>query len=87
MGLKETRDGKGTIILFDLLNIVPFVRKHKVSPVDGTPLSLKDLIRVHFHRNAEGLFLFLFIFLFIFTFAYKGKNKTKHPLLIFSLFS
>ena len=61
MGLKEKRDEKGTIILFDLLNIVPFVRKHKVSPVDGQPLSLKDLIRVHFHRNAEGFFVWMVV--------------------------
>ncbi|KXJ21246.1 RING-type E3 ubiquitin-protein ligase PPIL2 isoform X2 [Exaiptasia diaphana] len=44
-----TRDG----VIFDLLNIVPYLKKHKCSPVTGEPLELKDLTRLTFHKNAD----------------------------------
>lgn len=40
--------------VFDLENIVPFLKKHKVDPVSGNALSSKDLIRLHYFKNAEG---------------------------------
>lgn len=42
--------------LFDLTSIVPFLRKHGKHPVTGEPLSAKDLVHLHFHRNTEGEF-------------------------------
>eukprot|EP00056_Hartaetosiga_gracilis_P005770 m.88742 g.88742 ORF g.88742 m.88742 type:complete len:540 (+) comp12273_c4_seq7:44-1663(+) len=45
-----TRDGS----VFDLVNIVPFINKHKVHPVTGKSVSLKDLIKLTFHKNQAG---------------------------------
>ena len=39
---------------FDVLNIVPFVRKHHKHPLTGEPLELKQLTRLTFHKNSEG---------------------------------
>lgn len=41
---------------FDLLNIVPYVRKHGKHPLTKQPLALKDLTRLHFHKNANDEF-------------------------------
>ncbi|EEY20878.1 peptidyl-prolyl cis-trans isomerase cyp8 [Verticillium alfalfae VaMs.102] len=41
----------GTI--FDVEVIDSWLQKHKTNPVDGEPLSAKDLIRLNFARNAE----------------------------------
>ncbi len=41
-------------ICFDVVSIVPYIRKHKKHPVSGVPLELKDLTRLHFHKNADG---------------------------------
>ena len=38
----------------DIINAVPYITKHKKHPVTGQPLTLKDLIKLHFHRNADG---------------------------------
>lgn len=45
-----TEDGA----VFDLVNIAPYLRKYKRHPLNGTPLAAGDLIRLNFHRNAEG---------------------------------
>jgi peptidyl-prolyl cis-trans isomerase-like 2 len=42
----------GTI--FDILNIVPFIKKHGINPVNGEPLDQKALTTLHFHKNNEG---------------------------------
>lgn len=42
----------GTI--FELTNIIPFLRKHGVSPATGVKLEPKDLVRLHFAKNAKG---------------------------------
>eukprot|EP01094_Clydonella_sp_ATCC50884_P014740 TRINITY_DN2524_c1_g1_i2.p1 TRINITY_DN2524_c1_g1~~TRINITY_DN2524_c1_g1_i2.p1 ORF type:complete len:499 (-),score=170.62 TRINITY_DN2524_c1_g1_i2:115-1611(-) len=39
----------GTV--FDLLHIIPFLKKYKVDPTTGEPLSPKQLIKLHFHKN------------------------------------
>ena len=41
-------------IVFDLLNIVPYLKKFKRHPVTGAPLAASDLIKLHFHKNPEG---------------------------------
>eukprot|EP00042_Codosiga_hollandica_P050668 m.610803 g.610803 ORF g.610803 m.610803 type:complete len:521 (-) comp58132_c0_seq8:4310-5872(-) len=45
-----TRDG----VVYDLLSIVPFVKKYKVDPASGAPLDIKALIRLTFVKNADG---------------------------------
>ncbi|WWC59286.1 peptidyl-prolyl cis-trans isomerase-like 2 [Kwoniella dejecticola CBS 10117] len=40
--------------VFDLLNIVPYVRKYKTNPVSGKPLETSQLIKLNLFKNAEG---------------------------------
>ncbi|RXK37207.1 peptidyl-prolyl cis-trans isomerase-like 2 [Tremella mesenterica] len=40
--------------VFDLLNIVPYIRKYKTNPVTGKPLDTSQLIKLNFAKNAEG---------------------------------
>ncbi|CAI5508430.1 unnamed protein product, partial [Closterium sp. Naga37s-1] len=40
--------------VYDIVNIVPYIQKFKRNPVTGKPLALKDLIKLHFHKNADG---------------------------------
>lgn len=42
--------------VFDIINIMPFLRKHKVSPITGQPLSTTDLSPLHFHKNDKDKF-------------------------------
>jgi peptidyl-prolyl cis-trans isomerase-like protein 2 len=37
--------------VFDILNIVPYIKKYGRHPVKGTPLELADLISLNFHKN------------------------------------
>eukprot|EP00941_MAST-03F_sp_MAST-3F-sp1_P000128 g128.t1 len=41
-------------IVFDLLSIVPYIRKFKRHPFTRKPLSMDDLVHLKFHRNADG---------------------------------
>lgn len=41
-------------IIFDLLHIVPYIRKHGNNPVTGETLDTKDLTRLTIHKNADG---------------------------------
>lgn len=41
----------GTI--FDLTNILPWLKKHGTNPVDGTPLKSADLIKLNFAKNED----------------------------------
>lgn len=45
-----TTDG----IVFELLNIVPYLKKFHRHPVSGQPLAASDLVKLHFHRNTDG---------------------------------
>ncbi|KAK9834481.1 hypothetical protein WJX74_002655 [Apatococcus lobatus] len=45
-----TSDG----IVYDIEHVVPYIRKFHRHPVLGEPLELKDLIKLNFHKNAEG---------------------------------
>ncbi|KAJ7533954.1 hypothetical protein O6H91_13G072700 [Diphasiastrum complanatum] len=40
--------------VFDIMNIIPYIQKYGKNPVSGSPLSVKDLIRLQFHKNADG---------------------------------
>jgi peptidyl-prolyl cis-trans isomerase-like protein 2 len=42
----------GTI--FDLTNILPWLKKHGTNPVDGAPLKSADLIKLNFAKNDDG---------------------------------
>lgn len=44
-----TKDG----VIFDLLNIVPYLKKYGKNPVTGEPLQAKELTKLNFHKNAE----------------------------------
>ncbi|KAJ3155918.1 RING-type E3 ubiquitin-protein ligase ppil2 [Geranomyces variabilis] len=44
-----TRDG----MIFDLMNIIPWLKKHGKNPVSGEALEPKDLIKLNFHKNAS----------------------------------
>eukprot|EP00118_Oscarella_pearsei_P012449 m.91995 g.91995 ORF g.91995 m.91995 type:complete len:471 (+) comp36711_c1_seq14:136-1548(+) len=47
-----TKDGT----VFDLLNIVPYLKQYGHNPVTGESLDAKSLIKLTFHKNAEGKF-------------------------------
>lgn len=47
-----TEDGS----VFDVTNIIPYVRKYGKHPVTGAPLKPANLIPLTFHKNAEGEF-------------------------------
>lgn len=36
------------------MNAVPYLQKFHRHPVSGEPLEVKDLIQLHFHKNADG---------------------------------
>lgn len=40
-------------IIFDLLNIVPYLKKYGKNPATGEPLQAKELTKLNFHKNAE----------------------------------
>ncbi|XP_046326965.2 RING-type E3 ubiquitin-protein ligase PPIL2-like [Haliotis rufescens] len=40
-------------IIFDLMNIYPFLKKYGVSPVTGEKMTSKDLTKLTFHKNAK----------------------------------
>eukprot|EP00753_Platysulcus_tardus_P016165 PLAT5441.1.p1 GENE.PLAT5441.1~~PLAT5441.1.p1 ORF type:complete len:531 (-),score=182.62 PLAT5441.1:273-1865(-) len=40
--------------VFDFVAIVPYVKEHGINPITGEAASLSDIIRLTYHRNAEG---------------------------------
>lgn len=45
----------GTV--FDLTNIIPWIKKHGANPVDGTPLKTSELIKLNFLKNDENEYI------------------------------
>ena len=41
-------------IVFDLLSIIPWIKKHGTNPVSGLPLTTKGLTRIHFHKPPQS---------------------------------
>ena len=41
-------------VVFDLLNLVPYVRKHNSNPITGQPMTSQDIIRLSMAKNSEG---------------------------------
>ncbi|KAM3177863.1 hypothetical protein ACTXT7_003700 [Hymenolepis weldensis] len=37
-------------------NVLPFVRKHGINPVTGKKMKVSELIKLNFHKNADGKF-------------------------------
>jgi len=44
-------------IVFDILNIIPYLKKHGRNPVTGRPLQAKDLLKITFHKNTEDQYI------------------------------
>ncbi|KAK8933497.1 Peptidyl-prolyl cis-trans isomerase-like 2 [Platanthera zijinensis] len=42
--------------VFDVLHIIPYIRKFGKNPVTGVPLKQEDLIPLTFHKNSDGEF-------------------------------
>lgn len=40
--------------VFDVLHIIPYIRKYGKHPVTGVPLKQEDLIPLTFHKNSDG---------------------------------
>lgn len=47
-----TRDGS----VFEITHILKYIKRYGVHPVHGGKLEVKDLIPLHFHKNAQGNF-------------------------------
>lgn len=45
-------NGEG--IIYDLMSIVPFLKKYGIDPASGKRLDAKDLLRLNFAKNSEG---------------------------------
>ncbi|CAH8501428.1 unnamed protein product [Schistosoma margrebowiei] len=43
-------------IIFDLENILPFLKKYGINPVTGLKMKMSELIKLNFHRNSDGKF-------------------------------
>lgn len=41
-------------VVFDIVNIVPYIQKHKTNPVSGQPIKLSQLVKLNFFQNADG---------------------------------
>ncbi|VDD95996.1 unnamed protein product [Enterobius vermicularis] len=41
-------------IIFDLVNIIPFLKRHGINPVTGKKLSSKELIHLNFDKDSQG---------------------------------
>jgi peptidyl-prolyl cis-trans isomerase-like protein 2 len=46
---------EGTI--FDIVSIVPWIKKHGTNPVDGQPLKSSELIKLNFAKNDDGEYI------------------------------
>lgn len=46
---------EGTV--FDILNIMPYIKKFGKHPITGRPITAKDLIRLTFHKNPQGEYM------------------------------
>ena len=51
--------------LFDIVSLVPFLRKYQRNPVTGEPMTTKEMIRVHFKKNAEGVYLCVIAYVYV----------------------
>ncbi|CAD5113220.1 DgyrCDS2403 [Dimorphilus gyrociliatus] len=47
-----TTDG----VVYDLLNIMPFLKQYGMNPVSGVKMTAKDLVKLNFHKNKDDKF-------------------------------
>jgi len=40
--------------IYDITNIIPFIKKHGIDPITGKPLTVTELTKLKFHKNKEG---------------------------------
>ena len=45
-------DDQGNV--FDLVHIVPFIKRYKMNPCTGKPLNAKDLVKLKFFKTPTG---------------------------------
>ncbi|XP_039268246.2 RING-type E3 ubiquitin-protein ligase PPIL2-like [Styela clava] len=45
-----TKDGH----IFDLLSIIPWLKKYGTNPITGKKMDAKSLVKLNFHKNADG---------------------------------
>ena len=45
-------DDEGNV--FDLVHIVPFIKRYKMNPCTGKPLNAKDLVKLKFFKTPTG---------------------------------
>ncbi|XP_071848764.1 RING-type E3 ubiquitin-protein ligase PPIL2-like [Apostichopus japonicus] len=45
-----SRDG----VIFELTSIIPFLKRYGVNPATGEPMDTKSLVKLTFHKNANG---------------------------------
>lgn len=41
-------------VIYDIMNIVPFIKKYGIDPATGKPIEAKKLVRLNFVKNSEG---------------------------------
>lgn len=41
-------------LIFELLHIIPYIKKHKKNPITGENLEAKSLLKLKFHKNGNG---------------------------------
>jgi peptidyl-prolyl cis-trans isomerase-like protein 2 len=46
-------------VVFDLENIVPYLKEYKCDPVTGDKMTIKNIIRLKMEKNSEGLWHWL----------------------------
>jgi peptidyl-prolyl cis-trans isomerase-like protein 2 len=51
---------KGNGVIFDFVNIVPFLNQYKSDPVTGESMTTKDIIRLNMVKNSDGLWHWFF---------------------------
>jgi peptidyl-prolyl cis-trans isomerase-like protein 2 len=44
-------------IVFDIVNLMAYLRKYKRDPISGEPATAADYTALHFHKDAEGRFV------------------------------
>ena len=41
-------------MVFDIVNIIPFIKKYRRNPINGKKLKFSQIIKLKFHKNKQG---------------------------------
>jgi peptidyl-prolyl cis-trans isomerase-like protein 2 len=41
-------------VIFDLVNLLPYIRKHKCNPINGEPMTSQEIIRLNMEKNSDN---------------------------------